>query len=491
MHLTLPDAVLLQLRYFNLIGDDHEFHRKVALVDLELGIVRSLPSIPEEFDAVCHKYGLNEKSHPTAELALTTGMRCYYRLSSQILLFRQYANQIKGAVAKLPGRTDEAWKDAVVDLVTACNPTEFFERKQSYLETELNISRLQSLHIHRFQYKTVCAEDGTRIQNCLDAVNHDLRHKSLPTIESPLPLYGYVFVSRRLHDALLAGQQKRQVVILLGIGGGGNVTGDPTDAAWQPQAIIDALESYDVVYSMPQRRVMPESSGLHMLQDHEDYLQYMTASEGGFVGDLDSAYPGVKFRTKFLLTAESAGAHIGVRWLRYHPELFAGAYFRSALFDAYRRNPGMYMHRVVDTKEAASIVCRIFRACNNWEGELPPAKSRRSPVGQAAAYIMSVTRTWECRWDAELGMQILESAAGCQPVTCPILMTHGSDDTKSPFSRVLHATNLMRAVLSTDVTLVKLGGEDHCPDYDWPLDDVRLACLKVWLSKVLDHDEMI
>ncbi|KAF2844907.1 hypothetical protein T440DRAFT_473065 [Plenodomus tracheiphilus IPT5] len=75
---------------------------------------------------------------------------------------------------------------------------EFFERKQIYLETELNISRLQPLHIHHFQYKTVCAEDGTHIQNCLDAVNYDLRHKSLPTIDIPLPLYGYVFVSRRL-----------------------------------------------------------------------------------------------------------------------------------------------------------------------------------------------------------------------------------------------------------------------------------------------------
>lgn len=125
------------------------------------------------------------------------------------------------------------------------------------------------------------------------------------------------------------------------------------DPPWTATAVVQIAEQHNLLYLAWERRVLPESNGNDVYEDSEDYLHWVQSDLHRFV---EQRYPYLEIDTSCcLLTADSAGAHIGLRWLLNHREMFTGAYFRSPLVDIYRRSPGTYMHRGVGLEEAAAL----------------------------------------------------------------------------------------------------------------------------------------
>ena len=160
------------------------------------------------------------------------------------------------------------------------------------------------------------------------------------------------------------------------------------DPSWTAAAVVQIAEQHSLLYLTWERRVLPESDGNAIYKDSDDYIHWVQNDLHRLV---QQRYPYLEIDTGCcLLTAESAGAHIGLRWLLNHRAVFTGAYFRSPLVDIYRRSPGIYMHSEVGLEEAAAVSCDLLRARAKLRGETPPAKSRKTPEGQFVAYSASV-----------------------------------------------------------------------------------------------------
>lgn len=229
--------------------------------------------------------------------------------------------------------------------------------------------------------------------------------------------------------------------------------------------------------------MLPESDGNDIYKDSDDYLEWVRNDLRQFV---EQRYPHFRINTsRYLLAAESAGAHIGVRWLLKHRTMFAGAYLRSPLVDDYRRSPGLYMHREVGLEEAATIFCDLLGARAKLRGGLPPAKSRRTPEGQFVAYSSSVLHAWALLWNSVTARELLRDAPK-QQHDCPILIVHGILDEKVPLSSAETLADELRTTHSTSVTLQELRGAGHCSDYDLSYDSEELVCVRKWIGEVLE-----
>ena len=260
------------------------------------------------------------------------------------------------------------------------------------------------------------------------------------------------------------------------------------DPPWTAAAVVQIAEQHNLLYLTWERRVLPESDGNDIYKDSDDYLHWVQNHLHRFV---EQRYPYLELDLgRCILTADSAGVHIGLRWLLNHRSFFTGAYFRSPLVDIYRRSPGIYMHREVGLEESAAVLCDLLRARAKLRDKISPAKSRKTPEGQFVAYSASVLDVWALLWNSVTARELLRDAPR-QPRDIPTLIVHGSLDEKVPLSSAETLAEELRAVVSTDVTLQKLEGAGHCSDYDLGYHSEQLLCLREWTEKVLGAtDEM-
>ncbi|KAJ4330692.1 hypothetical protein N0V95_010012 [Ascochyta clinopodiicola] len=395
-------------------------------------------------------------------------------------------DQIEEAMARTATMSAEDWSRNTQLFWHSCNPPEFFLDRQGYLDTPQNRHRLNKLNAHRLEYKRVKAAvpaEGTRLGS--ERLNKNAEYAP---ICDELPLYAWVCVPKHLHDAPLRGSQRRRVGVMVNVIGGGMTTGHSMDPSWTAAAVVQIVEQHSLLYLTWERRVLPESDGNDIYEDSDDYLNWVQNDLHRF---LKQRYPHLEIDAgRCLLTADSAGVHIGLRWLLNDRAFFTGAYFRSPLVDVYCRSHGIYMHREVGLEEAAAVICNMFRARAELQGRIPPAKSRKTPEGQFVAYAASVLNAWALLWNAATARELLHDAPR-QLHDLPILIVHGSLDDKVPFSSAETLADELKLVVSTDVTLQKLEGAGHCFDYDLDYHSELLHCVREWTQKVLGAtDEM-
>jgi pimeloyl-ACP methyl ester carboxylesterase len=238
------------------------------------------------------------------------------------------------------------------------------------------------------------------------------------------------------------------------------------------------LEAGNMVSIEPQYLLMPESSGLDIIQNIEKFCEWL-------FGNLDEAMRSINRNLELdwdhlSIFGESFGGllamilylQIGRCPLKPSNLRISGIILRCPLSELYKREAGLYCGTFMPTDRAEDTCKEVDEAMKR----MPWVELRAStapPNGMLYAYCSSVChKFWKNRWGAGSLLEMIEGTVECPDLRTRVWITHGTEDLHVPHGSSSKLVDVLREKWpDLEVSLNLVEGEGHAWDRAYPLTD--------------------
>lgn len=236
------------------------------------------------------------------------------------------------------------------------------------------------------------------------------------------------------------------------------------------------LEAGDMISIEPTYCLMPESSGLVILDNIEKICVWLFKNLEATVRLIN---PNLEVDwTRLSIFGESFGGLLAIalyietgRQLSKPPDLrIRGIVLRCPLSEEYKREAGPYCGTFIPYERAKHACEEISETMKKMPWIVRRA-STNPPRGMFVAYAASVSGCWKEYWKADTAPEMIQKAPQCPDPQTAVRIMHGTGDHHVPHDSSVRLAGIFeRNWPSVKVELILEPGEGHAWDRSKPLE---------------------